>query len=287
MNVVARHAAGSTLRFRAYATAAYVPPASLQTLQRTRGPPPKPRPESPTFYTGRSDYFDNLLALEEAVKLAHDALKRLHLLPLPRFAQKSARTPLVLWRSQKDLAELMGVSQTSFSTTRYRRLLEQLKELNRYRGIAVAADHTELADHIKKILEDYERPDTAAVLAARQKKPAKFDAYGRTYTVGRRKESAARVWMIPVQPTPGEEVFTPTPVPVAEAEPKTPTEPEQDPVSAFLEGSEAPSEPAENLEAPAMGIPGFQSGPLSMAPTPIKVPTTNILINNIPIEDYL
>jgi len=37
-----------------------------------------------------------------------------------------------------------------------------------------------------------------------KKKPVKFDEYGRTYTVGRRKTSVARVWIIPAKSTPVE-----------------------------------------------------------------------------------
>ncbi|KAG8762328.1 37S ribosomal protein S9, mitochondrial [Ceratobasidium sp. 428] len=34
-----------------------------------------------------------------------------------------------------------------------------------------------------------------------QKNPVKFDSFGRSYTLGKHKESAARVWAIPTQPT--------------------------------------------------------------------------------------
>ncbi|KDN46219.1 hypothetical protein RSAG8_04446, partial [Rhizoctonia solani AG-8 WAC10335] len=33
-----------------------------------------------------------------------------------------------------------------------------------------------------------------------KKNPVKFDIYGRSYTLGKRKESAARVWVIPTKP---------------------------------------------------------------------------------------
>ena len=115
------------MRFRTYATAAYVPPASLEGLQRTRPPPPKPKPESPTFYTGRSTYYDQLLALESATKHTRTALQALELLPLPKFARENLPPLRSLWKNKIDLAELMNANLT---TSRYRRFLAQLNQLN-------------------------------------------------------------------------------------------------------------------------------------------------------------
>ncbi|KAJ8496490.1 hypothetical protein ONZ51_g1072 [Trametes cubensis] len=231
---IAKQVAGGALRFRAYATAAYVPPASLEGMQRARPPPSKPKPESPSFYTGRANYFDQLLALEKAAKQTRTALQELQILPLPRFAQQN-------------LPPSPG----------YRRFIGQLNQLNEYRRLAEVAGHMELAGRIQRVLDMFERENKDAILAQGKRKPVKFDEFGRSYTIGRRKESTARVWVIKAK------------------------EAASSSTAAAGQGEAQPSQ-----DAPAVGIPGFTRGPLSMAPTPIKVPTTNILVNNIPLVEY-
>ncbi|PIL36129.1 hypothetical protein GSI_01789 [Ganoderma sinense ZZ0214-1] len=257
---IARRVAGSVLRLRTYATAAYVPPASLETLQRGRAPPPKSKPESPTFYTGRSNYYDQLLALESATKHTRSALQELQLLPLPRFARENLPPLYGVWKNKVDLGELMTAKLT---TSRYRRFLAQLNQLNEYRRLAELAGHVELAERIQRLLGMFERDNKDAILARGKRKPVKFDEFGRSYTIGRRKESTARCWVIATQPSPGDE-------------------------SAFASHVEAPSlDPLatpELLSPIATLDPGVQ-GFMNPAP-PIKVPTTNILINNIPLAEY-
>ena len=110
---------------------------------------------------------------------------------------------------------------------------------------------------LEKVAE-FERENKDAILAQGKRKPVKFDEFGRSYTIGRRKESTARVWVIKAK------------------------EAASSSTAAAGQGEAQPSQ-----DAPAVGIPGFTRGPLSMAPTPIKVPTTNILVNNIPLVEYL
>ncbi|KAI0663568.1 ribosomal protein S9/S16-domain-containing protein [Cubamyces menziesii] len=251
---IAKQVAGGALRFRAYATAAYVPPASLEGMQRARPPPSKPKPESPSFYTGRANYFDQLLALEKAAKQTRTALQELQILPLPRFAQQNLPPLRGVWKNKEDLAELLEVG---LNTSRYRRFIGQLNQLNEYRRLAEVAGHMELAGRIQRVLDMFERENKDAILAQGKRKPVKFDEFGRSYTIGRRKESTARVWVIKAK------------------------EAASSSTAAAGQGEAQPSQ-----DAPAVGIPGFTRGPLSMAPTPIKVPTTNILVNNIPLVEY-
>lgn len=258
---IARHVAGSALRFRTYATAAYVPPASLETLQRGRAPPPKPKPESPTFYTGRANYYDQLLALESATKHTRSALQELQLLPLPRFARENLPPLYGVWKNKVDLGELMTAKLT---TSRYRRFLAQLNQLNEHRRLAELAGHVELAERIQRLLGMFERDNKDAILARGKRKPVKFDEFGRSYTTGRRKESTARCWVIAAQPPPGDKAASASPLEATSSEP--PVVPE-------------PLSPAATLDP---GVQGF----MNPAP-PIKVPTTNILINNIPLAEYL
>ncbi|KAI0328648.1 ribosomal protein S5 domain 2-like protein [Cubamyces sp. BRFM 1775] len=257
---IAKQVAGGALRFRTYATTAYVPPASLEGMQRTRGPPPKAKPESPTFYTGRANYFDQLFALEKAAKQTRTALQELQILPLPRFAQQNLPPLRPVWKNKEDLSELM---EAGLTTSRYRRFVGQLNQLNEYRRLAEVAGHMELAGRIQRVLDMFERENKDAILAHGKRKPVKFDEFGRSYTIGRRKESTARVWVIA-----NKEAASSSTAPAAS------------------QGEAQPSEDASLLSVPATGIAGFTSGPLSMAPAPVKVPMTNILVNNIPLVEY-
>ncbi|KAH9892517.1 ribosomal protein S5 domain 2-like protein [Cubamyces lactineus] len=257
---IAKQVAGGALRFRTYATAAYVPPASLEGMQRARPPPPKPKPESPTFYTGRANYFDQLLALEKAAKQTRTALQELQILPLPRFAQQNLPPLRPVWKNKEALSELM---EAGLTTSRYRRFIGQLNQLNEYRRLAEVAGHMALAERIQRVLDMFERENKDAILAHGKRKPVKFDEFGRSYTIGRRKESTARVWVIAAK----EATSSST-------------------AAATSQGDSQPSQEAPLPSVPATGIPGFTSGPLSMAPAPVKVPTTNILVNNIPLVEY-
>jgi len=91
---------------------------------------------------------------------------------------------------------------SSLTTARYRRMIAVLADLDECARIASAAGHTPLAESIRPVLALFERHDKDNVLARALRKHVPLDRYGRSYTVGKRKESAARVWIIPVrQPT--------------------------------------------------------------------------------------
>ena len=236
---------------RALATTAtpYVPPASLEHIEppRTRRSQPKTKPESSTFFTGRAGYYDSIDSLETAIHHSQRALKNLHLLPLPPFA-KDALPPLqTVWKTEQDMSQLLNAKLT---TLRYRRVTGLLSQLNNHRRIADVGGYSELSSGLSTILEMFERDNKAAVLARGIRKPVKFDEHGRSYTVGKRKESAARVWIIPVK----------------QKSPPTPTE---------AQASSSSSDPGT-------------ANTISIAPEKPVVPitTTEILVNGMPLAKY-
>ena len=89
--------------------------------------------------------------------------------------------------------------QSKMTTARYRRVTTLLNELNDYLRIATTAGCTDLAESIGQIVAMFESGKKDAFLARGQRKKVVLDNHGRSYTVGKRKTSAARVWMIPVQ----------------------------------------------------------------------------------------
>ena len=193
---------------RALATTAtpYVPPASLEHIESPRlRRRVKTKPESSAFFTGRAGYYDSIDSLESAIHHSQRALKNLHLLPLPAFAKEAIPPLQTVWKAKEDMSELLNAKLTTF---RYRRVTGLLSQLHDHRKIADVGGYSELSSGLSSILEMFERDNKAAVLARGVRKPVKFDEYGRSYTLGKRKESAARVWIVPAKqktaPTPTE-----------------------------------------------------------------------------------
>ncbi|KAF9469929.1 SSU ribosomal protein S9P [Collybia nuda] len=157
----------------------------------------KVKPDSPSFYTGRPVYYDQVIQLENAISSARGALKTLQLLPLPTFARESLPPLRPVWKGQD---EMTTDFQSKMTTSRYRRVTTLLNELNDYLRIATTAGCTDLAAAIGQIVVLFESGKKDAFLARGKRKKVFLDNYGRSYTFGKRKTSAARVWMIRVQP---------------------------------------------------------------------------------------
>ncbi|VDB89220.1 unnamed protein product [Peniophora sp. CBMAI 1063] len=154
----------------------------------------KDKPESSAFYSLNSGYYDQLESLQRAVHSTRRALTALELLPLPDFARASLPTLTPYWRSRRDMSELFD---NPLSTRNYADLIKLLRQLQSYYNIANTAGHVQFANGLADVLRIYEHSDKDKILARGTRKLARFDKYGRTYSVGRRKTSSARVWIIP------------------------------------------------------------------------------------------
>ncbi|CCM01148.1 uncharacterized protein FIBRA_03196 [Fibroporia radiculosa] len=246
---VAKRMVNAAVRSRSYATM-YVPPASLENVV-VRRQTPKRTPESPNFYTGRAAYFDQVNALELALQHTRSALQTLQLLPLPSFVRESIPPGHHVWLTKLGLTEMLNAPLT---TSRYRRLLGLLNQLDNYRRIAEVAGVEGLASRVADVLEIFERENKEAFLARGKRKPVEFDEYGRSYTVGRRKESAARVWAIAVQ--------------------------KQTPDAPSASTEDQPLDPLPQLTPTITSAMGDSPLP------PTEITSTNVLINNIPLSQF-
>ncbi|PFH53828.1 hypothetical protein AMATHDRAFT_136814 [Amanita thiersii Skay4041] len=205
MNALRRQLHAVCTQQRHYSVArSFIPPSQLSRPQQPRPPRsfsteeesvPKNPPQSPSFYTGRSTYYDQVSQLEKAISSARGALKALQLHPLPEFAYDSVNFLRPSWKTQEELAVDF---QSHMSTTRYRRLIVLLNQLNECHSIARTAGCTDLADGIQHIVTMFESTKNKISLSKRKRKPVVFDEYGRSYTVGKRKTSSARIWVIPI-----------------------------------------------------------------------------------------
>ncbi|KAF9049981.1 ribosomal protein S9/S16-domain-containing protein [Panaeolus papilionaceus] len=169
-------------------------------------PDHKPIPESPSFYTTRAAYNDQVIHLERAVSSSEQFLRSHHLLPLPDFAKASLPMLPAVWKEQAEMAKEFRMKMT---TTRYRRVTKLLNQLNDFQRIANTGGCPQLGQKLADILAMYESSKKDAFLARGKRKPVVLDEYGRSYTLGKRKTSSARVWMIPVQTQPS--ASTPSP----------------------------------------------------------------------------
>lgn len=196
MNVLGQSLRSSILAGRSLGCrTVFVPPSQLPT-ERAIPPPQKPAPESSNFYTARPVYYDQVASLEKALATTRKSLKNLHLLPLPDFARQSLPLIHPLWKTQ---AEMSADFQDTLTTTRYRRVTKALNQLNDYHRIAETAGHPTLANGIRNIVSLFEAGNKEARQARGKRKKVVLDEYGRSYTVGKRKTSSARVWMIPIR----------------------------------------------------------------------------------------
>ncbi|EIW82883.1 hypothetical protein CONPUDRAFT_101324 [Coniophora puteana RWD-64-598 SS2] len=261
---------------RGYASTArpYVPPAQLANVAPASAPQ-KPRPESPSFFTVRPAYYDQLYELNQALSLSRRALRSQCLLPLPPFARDALRPMPSMWRTRGDLSDVMS---TPLSNTRYKSITSVLDQLHECRRIAWTAGSLELAVGISDVLTSFEHRNLDAV-TNRKRKERPLDEHGRSYTVGRRKTSSARVWMIPVQ----HDASASTSAPASEtvAPPPTPAQASvnNDIDALFGSSADRTSEPASTALAAAPIL----SSPAQSAP-PVKL--AEVLVNNIPIHEY-
>jgi hypothetical protein len=81
---------------------------------------------------------------------------------------------------------------------RYRCIIAVLANLKECVRIVLAAGRAQLAESIWPVLVIFERQDKANALTRTERKHVLLDRYSRSHTVGKCKESAVRVWMIPV-----------------------------------------------------------------------------------------
>jgi len=145
---------------------------------------------------------------------------------------------------------------SALTTARYRRIIAVLGDLEECARIASASGHTTLAESIKPVLALFERHDKDDLLARAVRKHVPLDRYGRSYTVGKRKESAARVWMIPVR----------------------------EPTTTAASSSPTSSNSDTDLLAPVVSDAFAPSADGAASRVPVT-PTT-ILVNNVPLNKF-
>ncbi|KDN41426.1 ribosomal protein S5 domain 2-like protein [Tilletiaria anomala UBC 951] len=190
-------------------------------------PEPKLRPKPPmqTYYTARPTYIATLLRLADLTRRSKRALEQAYILP-PNSAPPSVAAAaaggarsgtLKAWLPPAGIAQKL--SMPSLKASQYRRIIAHLSALARYRSLVSThlpgIDPT-LAKEVEEAFADFARPGgsqdfsvpgvVSSSLAGAERQEAAtsagLDAHGRAYAMGRRKESSARVWIVPTPSSP-------------------------------------------------------------------------------------
>jgi small subunit ribosomal protein S9 len=200
-------------------------PTSPPTLDPNVRAVPPPKPPTQTWFTGRPEYSDAINAVQDALHRTRNRLFRAGILdryeasPADALAKLNLPVPprndkLRPWKSSDEIGAML---ETRLKMLHYRRISQLLSSLDALKPHAQFADKLgppysdgSLENEIEAVLAPYRRQLTAAQKTSMgESKLWKIDAHGRAYAVGRRKESSAQVWVIPVKRPPP----PPTPAP--------------------------------------------------------------------------
>lgn len=195
-------------------------------------------------------------------------LRAVHLFPFPEAARVHLPPVFVAWKNKGELGAALGMSLT---TARHRKATAILAQMNELRRIALAGGEDGIAQGLRSFLSKYERPN--ATLQLSRRKNIVEDEYGRTYALGRRKESSARVWMIPVKiaPAPSAADFQEEPEKASEQE---------------LEQAPAQEQKLDITSTSTSMRTSTSPLAIHLTSSGEPLPTTTILINNLPLATY-
>lgn len=191
--------------------------SAYQESRVPRAPPVAPlaariKPTSPAYYTGRPAYIDTVLSLEELTREVKRLLEQANLVRANSGAPSLAAARQNMWVSTSELERILG---TNLKAAQYRQVIARLGLLARYATLMRQLESTQLDVHKHELVSRYNATlqrymnesakandalaqtdtDHALWLASQ----AKIDASGRAYSMGRRKESSAQVWIVAAQ----------------------------------------------------------------------------------------
>ncbi|KAL9007215.1 MAG: hypothetical protein Q9188_000018 [Gyalolechia gomerana] len=129
-------------------------------------------PASPSYFSGRPEFTDNLLNLQALLRKYQT---------LPTVAPGQA--PRVAWRTVSQYRLLVG---EPVRASRYKQVIEVLKRLNQIHPAVMPPDLQDAMQIYKRDINPY------AVV----KQPAVVDEDGRSCGIGRRKSSSAKVYLV-------------------------------------------------------------------------------------------
>ncbi|TIC18758.1 ribosomal protein S5 domain 2-like protein [Wallemia mellicola] len=162
---------------------------------------PQPKPTNSYYYTGRPLFESSIANLENLKRDSQRSIslalalptKKLHLL------RSQNDTGIIFkWLSQEAVEKKL---ETHLKVSEYRRLVDLLNSITKLLPAARSggSQTAQIVNDIEVAVREFEPPGGREIQVG-QRKPIEIDELGRSYTVGRRKESSARVWLVPTSP---------------------------------------------------------------------------------------
>ena len=138
-------------------------------------PPPEPArvvPESPSYFTGKPGFTDDLLNLETLLR-KHEVLPTI----------PGAQAPRTAWKTLPQYRVTVG---EPVRASKYHKIIEVLRRLNRIHPDLMPPEVPLAMERYKRAVNPYDNV----------RRPQQIDQFGRGFGVGRRKASTARVYLV-------------------------------------------------------------------------------------------
>ena len=129
-------------------------------------------PASPSYFTGKPDFTDNLLTLQALLR-KHQTLPTL----------TPAQAPRTAWHTLPQYRLIVG---EPVKASKYHKIIEVLQRLNRIHPALIPGEVTQEMEVYKRDVDPY----------ANVRRPQVIDEFGRAFGSGRRKASTARVYLV-------------------------------------------------------------------------------------------
>ncbi|KAK0570130.1 37S ribosomal protein S9, mitochondrial [Tilletia horrida] len=198
--------ASTTISPSSYSAGRPRPPPMTELL------PNRIKPGVPTYYSARPSYVSTLLELDDLTAASKRALEQANFLarnaPPPALVLPPASTGTRSnpWQARSEMSSVLGLN---LKAAQYRRIVGRLVMLARYRPLVFEhLGQSALSNNIARVMSVYGRDSVTAQQSGTTSSTGSststthVDSHGRAYARGRRKESSARVWIIPVKSDP-------------------------------------------------------------------------------------
>ena len=194
---------------------------AIVRAQSIAPPPPAPervKPASPAYFTTKPSYIDTLQMLDQLTREVKRELEQSYILPLNSKPPPLPQGPTNIWITREALHSRLGIN---LRASQYRSVISRLTLLLRYRALVlehfVDANASAFAErsttHQRELAQKVEEVFGAFMSThgkaqdAQEKRDSQprtstrgyIDEQGRAYARGRRKESSARVWLVPAK----------------------------------------------------------------------------------------
>lgn len=192
--------------------------ARAQSLGPQNPAPERVKPASPAYFTTKPSYIDTLQMLDQLTREVKRELEQSYILPLNSKPPPLPQGPTNIWITREVLHSRLGIN---LRASQYRSVISRLTLLLRYRALVLenftdakasafaersTAHQRELASKVEEVFGEFMSTHGKAQDAQEKRTtPLRtstrgyIDEQGRAYARGRRKESSARVWLVPAK----------------------------------------------------------------------------------------